>query len=456
MKPPARAAFVVVSAVGLSLGLSLGGGAARANGAFPDSLALLLPEGRPDEIVLATNFGLLVTRDGARSWGWICEPAVGPGTISLYQQAPGPGGPIVAVGSAGLYTSRDGCDWVTGGGSLDGRSGVVDAFVDPNDAGGPGGARHVLAIAYLPRDSGLDSGLVESRDGGRTFGEPLFTAPPGHYLSSVEIPRGAPERIYAAFYRSRDLHPFLARSSDGGRSFETIDHGALGQATLRIAAVSSADPLTLYVRQSGPAVDTLLVSRDGGATFRTALSPAERLTTFLRRADGTLLTATRDGRAFRSRDDGGSFSPWAAGLHLRALAERGGLLYAAADDLADPFAVGVSEDGETFRALFHYRDVCGYLACAHVASECAPRWSVQAALIGATGDGVCGRDGGAGAGDGGPSDGGCGCALGRRERAGGVAWSAALLLLAVGGRRRGRHDSAPPGAYNGGPCPRNW
>src|SRR5947209_6557024 len=36
---------------------------ARADGAFPDSLQVLLPAGQPHRIILATNFGLIISED---------------------------------------------------------------------------------------------------------------------------------------------------------------------------------------------------------------------------------------------------------------------------------------------------------------------------------------------------------------------------------------------------------
>ena len=45
-----------------ALAMLLVSSVARANGAFPDSLSILLPAGDPQQITLATNFGLVFTR----------------------------------------------------------------------------------------------------------------------------------------------------------------------------------------------------------------------------------------------------------------------------------------------------------------------------------------------------------------------------------------------------------
>src|SRR4051812_9284923 len=62
---------------------------ALANGAFPDSLGLLVSNEQPNVIVAATNFGLMVTQDAGESWHLICEEAIGP-YGRLYQRGAAP------------------------------------------------------------------------------------------------------------------------------------------------------------------------------------------------------------------------------------------------------------------------------------------------------------------------------------------------------------------------------
>src|SRR5204863_3436230 len=61
--------------------------AARADGAFPDSMSIFLPPGRPHEMLVATTFGLLVSVDDGRRWELVCEEAVTNSgeTVSGYQ-----------------------------------------------------------------------------------------------------------------------------------------------------------------------------------------------------------------------------------------------------------------------------------------------------------------------------------------------------------------------------------
>src|SRR5215831_1213059 len=84
---------------------------ASANGAFPDSLSILLPPDRPHEIILATNFGLLVSEDDGAKWNWVCEQAVA-SQARLYQMGPPPTDRLLAVSPLALVTSSNGaCSW---------------------------------------------------------------------------------------------------------------------------------------------------------------------------------------------------------------------------------------------------------------------------------------------------------------------------------------------------------
>src|ERR1044071_3801977 len=117
---------------GVVAGLSVALCSARAagNGAFPDSSAILLPADRPDEIVLATNFGLIVSEDDGLTWSWTCEQAASV-SASLYQVGPPAQDRVYAVSTAGLIFSDDGsCSWTRAQGLL-ASAYATDAFPDP-------------------------------------------------------------------------------------------------------------------------------------------------------------------------------------------------------------------------------------------------------------------------------------------------------------------------------------
>src|SRR5262249_46289728 len=121
---------------------------ARADGAFSDSLAIFVPVNKPHEIVLATNFGLIIAQDDGATWYGVCEQAVA-SQARLYQMGPPPGNRLLAVSPLALVTSTDGaCTWQVAGGALDGAI-VSNAFPDPNDA------MHVLALGVPGNDANM-------------------------------------------------------------------------------------------------------------------------------------------------------------------------------------------------------------------------------------------------------------------------------------------------------------
>lgn len=347
--------------------------AAHANGAFPDSESLLLPAGQPALFVLATNFGLIVSQDGAATWAWSCETeATTQGRLYSLDRA---GRRIFAVTDAGLAFSDDqGCSWSHGAGALVGTS-VVDAFPDPSDA------RRVWAAAALGADAGSGrSAVYLSRDGGATFDSAAFRLPPEATVTGLEVASSDPQFVYVAFREGPGVLPRLARSEDGGGHFVTLDlEPQLGRGEVRILGIDRSDPRRVYLRWIAEAVnvphDRLVVSGDGGSTWTMPVElPGGRLLSFLQRQDGTLLATGLlnalggfgQPTGVRSRDGGRTFEAWPLTVRARGLAERAGRLYAATDDLADGYAVAIAdaEDGPSWTPLLSYARVTGIRACA--------------------------------------------------------------------------------------------
>jgi hypothetical protein len=119
---------------------------------------------------------------------------------------------------------------------------------------------------------------------------------------------------------------------------------------------------------------------------------------------------------------------------LRALAERGGVLYAAGDNWMDNFALASSTDGGvTWKPLLRFDGICGPVQCAAVQTSCAAAWQTLVNLFEIPKN-VCGQTGAGGAGGG--SDSGCGCAVGGRRAMADGGMLVALGALAVLARRR--------------------
>jgi hypothetical protein len=276
---------------------------------------------------------------------------------------------------------------------------------------------------------------------------------PAGGLLGVESAASAPLTVYVAAYEPPDLRPRLARSTDGGATWTMLDlEPFLGNNQFRIVAVDRQDPRRLFLRVLEPGGESLAVSRDGGETFTSAVDVDGNLTAFVRLASGAVLVGgivNSQGVAFRSRDGGDTFEEVPGPPRLRALAERGGRLYAATDNFRDGFAVAVSDDeGKTFQPLLRYDQVAGVKPC--VAAACAESCRREAAVglwsaeicpaIDGTIDGGAPPDGGVTAG---ANAAGGGCAVANAARDATQVAAVLLVAASIAFARRARRVSAP-------------
>jgi MYXO-CTERM domain-containing protein len=343
--------------------------AARADGAFPDSLGILLPQDQPHRIMASTNFGLAVSDDDGSSWNFVCEEAIGT-FATLYQVGPPPDDRLFAVTVDGVMESADnGCSWDRAHGAVIVPS---DVFADPSDP------QRVLVVSQTATDGGEPAQAVfESTDGGKSFDRSRFAVQPNSYITGVEIAQSDPQTVYVTTYDTQPIRPSVVRSSDGGASWKAHSLAvALGPVLVRILAVDPRNSDIVYLRTlDNSSTDQLAIYDDATGTARVALVLQHPMSAFLRRSDGALMVGTRDGGAYVSTDDGKSFSMLAHAPHLRALGERDGVLYAVADDTKDGFAVGASRDqGASWQALMRFEDIKGPLACGDLPSRCAIAW----------------------------------------------------------------------------------
>ncbi len=446
---------------------------ARGDGAFPDSLQILLPADRPNEIGLATNFGVMLSEDTARTWQWVCE-VEGLQYATLYQVGPPPLNRFFAASIHGVVSSDDlACTWRVAGGLFAGAVGR-DVFPDPSDPD------HVLAIA-LPIQG---QAVFESTNGGLTFDSVLHQADPQETPVGVEIAASDPRTIYVAGYFGPGVRPYVMRTFDGGATWETIDlQQVVGSNPVRIIAVDRSNPRRLYLRVQAAAYEDLAISDDGGTTLMRPVRIMGQMGGFAVLPSGTIVVGgvanvgtTKTGAAFRSRDGGLTFEPWPNPPRVRALAHRDGMLFVAGDNFNDGFALAVSTDeGTTLTPILRYEDVSAVKPCVHAAcgTACAYEASITLWPPSVCDAAAAGGDAGladAGLKDAGPKDaasteagppdagmagdvgsgsdrpgappgGGCGCATGGLD-GGHPAWVIAAFALAsrrlrrCGGRKR--------------------
>jgi MYXO-CTERM domain-containing protein len=391
------------------------GGSARADGAFPDSLSLFLPVNRPGEIVLATNFGLVTSEDDGATWHLVCEQAISPKMVLAYQMSAPPDDTLYAETPAGLAYSTDrGCTWTFSQGSLD-NANVIDVFPDALEAS------NLYAITRTPSDGGdFVDAVYQSSDGGRSFAAgPLFTASAAVGLTGVERARSSPQTLYLTMFSYPPYKPMVARST-AGSMFDVVDETAFFSGQPYLAAVDPNDAQLLYLRVRGQS-DALAISRDGGNTIGMVFPMAGRMSAFLRRSSGTLLVGSVDRQSLRSTDGGQSFAAWPNAPHVRALGERGGVLYSAADDARDGFAMAHSSDeGAHWTPILHFRDILGPLQCGNLPTVCAGPWATLQGIFGSPDAGMPASPGSPAPADAGaappprptPARRGCGCAVG--------------------------------------------
>ncbi len=435
--------------------VALGPVSAGANGRFPAAQHVVVGPGRDATVVaLRTTFGLLVSRDGARSFRWVCEDAMFyPDALASAQIIDPPievsaSGRVVFGHPGGVRSLTDGCD-IAGHPGADGRN-VVDLAADPAGA-------VIYAAQYDP--STETSTILRGVHPALEFvpaGSPLARTE----VFTLDVAPGDPRRLYLSGVAAGLRTPVLFRSEDGGQSWQAAAAGVhLGDEAF-VSGVSPVDPGTVFVRINEGFGSSLLRSRDGARGFTVVARSPDPMTGFALSDDGqTVWYGSVNGGLFRSRDGGETFAP-VNPLPVLALRFHAGALWVSSDWQAT-FALGRSVDGaETFAAVLRFEDIEGPVACASPSpgtAACVAVWPRQRRALapprldgGTPRDAVgpevslpvddvgspaeAGPDAGA---PGTPPPGHCGCAApGPAGRGRGAAFLAGLALLGRRDRRR--------------------
>src|SRR5882724_11928839 len=155
----------------------------RADGAFPDSMRILLPPDHPEQILLGTNFGLVVSSDAGAHFHLVCEQAIATAgeNVTQYLMGARPSSTLYAMSINQLAISADrGCSWTSAEGAWTDPV-FTDIFPDPVNPA------RVFALASVPTGEGWSaSSLFASQDQGQSFGAPLFQAKQSVLLTGVE------------------------------------------------------------------------------------------------------------------------------------------------------------------------------------------------------------------------------------------------------------------------------
>ncbi|WP_207217496.1 WD40/YVTN/BNR-like repeat-containing protein [Sorangium cellulosum] len=436
-----------LAAAAASLALSAAA-PALANGRYPTAGQILVDPADPEHIVVRATYGVLTTRDGGERWSWICEAAVG------YSGFEDPMMVVTADGSmlAGLFdglsaTHDGGCDWQFAEGALAQRN-IVDLSIDRADP-----ASVLLLGSSVMASDAILTQVWESKDDGRTWTQAGADFPSTFLGVTLDSAPSDPRRIYVSGRRNGPtFQGIVRRSDDRGATWEEFDVPGSDDRNLPyLGAVDPEDPDVVYVRRDGDGADTLLVSRDGGATWREVFQAASLLGLALS-PDGTRIAAgsDMDGLWVAPTDTLEFTQVGQLGVRCLTWTARG--LFACADEPVDGFSAGVSTDGgATFSPLMTLDRLCGPpAACGAEGSTgrtCPDLWPATASFVGAArsceagaaSGGAAGAGGsGAGAGGGAAGGGAAGGARPARARAeAGRAPAAAAPARRRAGARRG-------------------
>jgi photosystem II stability/assembly factor-like uncharacterized protein len=253
------------------------------------ALALAISPTDPDRLLLATDGGLLDSRNGGRDWDLVPELPAGPILAVAFDAD---GRRALAAGRSQVFRSDDGTRWSSAGAPWAGTPRVLV----------PGA---VSGRVYLA----AERGLYVSSDWAGTW-----AAAPGVPLASIKgliVWRGTPETLVVA------VDEQILSSRDGGTSWQRSSSWS------GVPDALASDPYRAGVAWAG-GTDRLFRSDDAGSTWRAVGSPLPEADTEIRgiAVDETarrLVLATHRG-VYGSQDAGQSWTPAADGVpaHLES------------------------------------------------------------------------------------------------------------------------------------------
>lgn len=357
--------------------LALGtGGAAHAHAGLPETSNVNIRRGHPEDFIVGTTFGAVISRDSGQTWRWICPDAMGYGgwrpEAFLWREA---GDIIAATGSALLRSADNGCSWNT---HPYFKSTWVTAL-----AAHPTDDRILYAVTGRPTTS---NGVYRSRDGGETWEvTPLFRA--GLTLSAIRVSPADPRRVYASGEGDGKL--LLFRSDDAGDTWEEMPQtlpALLRPYGLVVMAVDPAHADVVWVRVSAQGYVHLLRSEDAGRTLVEVQALGEELTNMDLSADGGTAWVGTLSSLFRGPSSGPlEKQPLPTGN--ACVLRTDDALYACGSTWLHDWALARSHDeGNTWEPLFTLYGIKGPTQCpagTPVQNICPGLWPQLADQLGA-------------------------------------------------------------------------
>lgn len=368
------------------LAIALIAPAARANGRFPATNAVVLQKDDPQSITVGTTFGMLVSRDGGGHFYWVCEQAVGYNGTFDPSYAIAKDGTIYAGTPDGLRVSRDGgCTFDTV---------AVEPHDDTEQELFTTGNNHVIkkqkwidAVTLGPSDEvwvataegGMSNDVFRSVDGRMFYPMGLYSITT--WWNALKLAPSNPQRIYVTGYEVAEgasIGPqvHVMRSDVGGGKGNWIELPVTDftlstkSPMVLVTAVSPTNPDIAYVRSVGadpPSGDKLYRSTNAGASWSLVLDTTDAITGVVFLQSGAVLVATTNGGVFQATD-GVAFSPLPGEPQMACVAQRqdGAIFSCGANWDPDFFALGKSSGPQVgpFTKLFRFVELSGPLQCA--------------------------------------------------------------------------------------------
>ncbi|MDB4940996.1 MAG: BNR/Asp-box repeat domain protein [Labilithrix sp.] len=348
---------------------------ALANGRFPAAQAILtVPGGDGQTVYMRATFGLLISHDGARTWRWICERALG------YEGTWDPPVAVTRDGTLwvgqqrGLVATKDGCTIDTQQ-ALAGET-IKDLTTDPKGETlwALTGTPEKRASVWKRPPSGTWQRVGQLADGWN----PL----------TIEVAPSRPSRLYVSGEPYDTIRGTLVRSDDGGKTWTAGKNDLAADGPFFIADVDPKNADRVLVRHLHTTGSDLLLTTDAGKSFTNVLSMKSAMFGFAKSEDGTTYWAGSglpEHGIFRSTDRGAHFEHVSSYGVLCLWRAPGGRLLVCENPLgAGTPAVAVStDDGRTVTPLSGFAAVEGPLTCAGDAgaSVCADAWAATQALL---------------------------------------------------------------------------